>query len=220
MKTSASSAQTSTRDVFCDALACGDDADIFILLFHHTQCLCGFVTELDIGGRNDWKSINIRELTWKTCPRVSETSIFAVLWFKIDQRLLIITVVPLSIPGMSSKIWLPSTRTPAVIIQYHSFRKEVSSADDEWSGSSTCRCFYASKWDGIATRLYQLQVENFTCMLYSRKDTTVNDAHLQTLLPKTLIQLPLPPCQAGMNQKLKRVNLMALKWKYAHLDIT
>ena len=56
-KTSASSTWTRTWDVFCDALAarftntsqvldCGDDADVFILLFHHAHRLCDVIIEL------------------------------------------------------------------------------------------------------------------------------------------------------------------------------
>ena len=61
-------------------------------------------------------------------------------------------------------------------------REQAFLADDEWSGSS--RCFYTSKWDGIATRYYPLQVENCICTLCSRNDPRVNDAHLQTILSK------------------------------------
>ena len=196
-KTSASSTWTRTWDMFCDALAarftntsqvlvCGDDADVFILLFHHAHRLCDVIMELDVSSRNSWRCINISELAIKIGPQVSEISLFAVLWFRIDQRLLISTVVPISIPGMSSSGYLPMASCVHWLWLYNTIqweRKEHAFlADDEWSGSS--RCFNTSKWDGIATRFCPLQVENCTCTLYSRDDTRVNDAHLQTLLSK------------------------------------
>ena len=136
---------------------------------------------------------------------------FAVLLFKIDQRLLISTVVPISIPSMSSSGYLPCVHWLRLYYTIQSqWGEQAFRADDGWSGSS--RCFYASEWDGIATRLCTLQVENYTCMLYSRKDTGVNDAHLQTLLSKIqngpkisqhlkkFVLASLPPCQAVMNK--------------------
>ena len=78
-KTSASSTWTRTWDVFCDALAarftnksqvlvCGDDVDVFILLFHHVHRLCNFIMELDVSDRNSWRCINISELARKIGP--------------------------------------------------------------------------------------------------------------------------------------------------------
>ena len=132
---------------------------------------------------NSWRCINISELARKIGPQVSEISLFAVLWFRIDQRLLISAVVPISIPGMSSSGYLPCIHWLWLYntIQWEQ-REQAFLADDEWSGSS--RCFYTSKWDGIAIRFCPLQVENFTCTLYSRNDTRVNDANLQTLSSK------------------------------------
>ena len=117
-KTSPSSTWTRIWDVFCDALVarftntpqvliCGDDADVFILLFHHAHCLCDVIMELDVSGRNSWRCINAHELARKIGPQVSEMSLFVLTWFRIDQRLLISTVVPISIPGMSSSGYLP-----------------------------------------------------------------------------------------------------------------
>ena len=117
-KTSASSTWTRTWDVFCFALVarltntsrvlvCGDDADVFILLFHHAHRLCDVIMELDVSGRNNWRCINVHELARNIGPQVSEMSLFAVLWFRTDQRLLTSTVVPFSIPGMSSIGYLP-----------------------------------------------------------------------------------------------------------------
>ena len=88
-------------------------------------------------------------------------------------------------------------------------REQAFLADDEWSGSS--RCVYT--WDGIATRFCPLQFENCTCTLYSRNDTRVNDAHLQTLLSDMqkrtkmsqrvkkfkFVLASLPPCTSVMN---------------------
>ena len=222
-KTSTSSTWTRTWDVFCDALVarftntsqvlvCGDGADVFILLFHHAHRLCDVIMELDVSGRNNWRCINVHELERKIGPQVSEMSLFAVLWFRIDQTLLISTVVIISIPGMSSSIYLPCVHWLRLYNTIQSqWRDKAVRADDEWSVSS--RCFYASEWDGIATRLCPLQVENYTCMFYSRKDTRVNDAYLQTLLSKIqkrtekmsqhvkkFVLASLPPCQAVMNK--------------------
>ena len=192
---SVSSAWTRAWDVFRDALAarfantsqalvCGNDADDFILLFHHTHRLCDVIMELDVSGRNSWICINISDLARKIGPQMSEISLFAVLWFRIDQRLLISTVVSISIPRMSGMsgyfpcihwLWLYNT------IQWER-REHAFLADYEWSGSS--RCVYTSKWDGIATRFCPLQVENCTCTLYNRNNTRVSDAHFQTLLSK------------------------------------
>ena len=173
-KTSASSTWTRIWDVFCDALAarftnasqvlvCGDDADVFILLFHHAYRLFAVLIELDVSGRNSWRCINISELPRKIGPQVSEISLFAVLWFRMEQRLFISTVVPISIPGMSSSGYLPCVHWLWLYNTIQSeWREQAFVADDEWSGSS--RCFYTSKWDGIATRFCPLQVENCTCM--------------------------------------------------------
>ena len=143
-KTSASSTWTRTWDVFCDGLAarftntsqvlvCEDDADVFILLFHCAHRLCDVIMELDVSSRNSWWCMNISELARKIGPQLSEISLFAELWFRIDQRLLISTVVPISIPGMSSSGWLPSMHTLAVTVQYYSVRTEEQAflADDE-----------------------------------------------------------------------------------------
>ena len=179
----------------CDALAtrltntsqvlvCGDDADVFILPFvHHIHRLCDVIMEIDASGRNNWRCTNISELARKMGPHASETSLFAVLWFRIDQRLLISTAVPISIPGLSSSGYVPCVHWLWLYNTIQSERRaRAFLADDEWSGSS--RCFHASKWDGIATRFCPSQVENCTCMLYSRKSTRVNDALLKTLLSK------------------------------------
>ena len=124
------------------------------------------------------------------------------------------------------KYWLHSMRTLAATIQSR-WREQASRADDDWSGSS--RCFYASEWDGIATRLCPLQVENYTCMFYSRKDTIVNDAHLQTLLSKIQkrtqnvatceeICSSLPTTMSGCDEQNSSESIMAHICKYAHLD--
>ena len=113
--------------------------------------------------RNSWGCVNISDLARKIDPQVSEISLFAVLWFRIDQRLFISTVVPISIPGMSSSGYLPCVHWLWLNNTMQSeWREQAFLADDEWSGSS--RCFYTSKWDGIATRFCPLQVENCTCM--------------------------------------------------------
>ena len=184
-KTSASSTWTRTWDVFCarfpntsQVLICGDVADVIILLFHNAHRPCDVIMELDVSARSSWRCLNISELARQIDPQVSEISLFAVLWFRIDQSL-ISTVVPISIPGMSGSGYLPCEQWLWLYntIQWER-REQAFLADDEWSGSS--RCVYT--WDGIATRFCPLQFENCTCTLHSRNDTRVNDAHLQTRL--------------------------------------
>ena len=85
-------------------LVCGDVADVFILLFHNAHRLCDVIMKL--GVRSSWRGLNISELARQIDPQVSEISLFAVLWFRIDQSL-ISTVVPISIPGMSGSVYLP-----------------------------------------------------------------------------------------------------------------
>ena len=87
-------------------LVCGDVADIFTLLFHNAHRLCDSIMELDVSGRSSWRCMNISELARQIDPQVSKISLFAGLWFRIDQSL-ISTVVPISIPGMSGSGYLP-----------------------------------------------------------------------------------------------------------------
>ena len=241
-KASASSTWTRTWNVPCNALAatlmntsqalvCGDDAAVFILLFHHAHRLCDVIMEPGVSGRNRWRCINISELARKIGPQVSDISLFGVLWFRIDQRLLISTVLPISFPVMSSSgyllcvhwLWLYNT------IQWEG-REHAFLADDGWSGSS--RCFYTSKWDEITTRFCPLQDENCTCTLYSSNDTRVNDSHLQKLLSKQIkkrtqnvatceeICSSLPITMSGCDKQNSSESIMAHIWKYAHLDNT
>ena len=145
--------------------------------YFFTTPICDIIMELDVSGGNSWKSINIIELARQIGPHVREGSLFVVLWFRIDQRLLISTVVPISIPGSSSSCYLPCIHWLWLYNTIQCERREHAFlADDEWSGSS--RCFYMSQSNGIATRFCPLQVENCTCTLYSRNDIRVNDAHL------------------------------------------
>ena len=215
-KTSASSTWTRTWDVFCDALAarftntsqvlvCGGDTDVFILLFHYVHRLCGVIMEFNVSGRNTWKCINISELARKIGPRVSEISLFAVLWFRIDQRLLISTVVPRHV-----KFWFQACQ---VLVTFHAYtgcdytiafsQNGENRLSSWWWVKRISRCFYTSTWDGIATRFCPLQIENCTCMLYSREGRRVNDAHLQTLLSK--IQK-----RPKMSQQVKKFVLASL----------
>ena len=238
-KTLASSTWTRTWDAFCDALAarftntsqvlvCRDDADVFILIFHHAHRLCDVIMELDVSGRNSWRCINISELARKIGPRVSDISLFAVLWFRIDQRLLKSTVVPISIPSMSSSVYLPCVHQQWLYNTIHwEWKEHAFLADDARSGSS--RCFYMSKWDGIAASFCPLQVENCTCTLYRRNDTSVNNVHLQTLLSKMQkrtqnvatceeICSSFPNTMSGCDEQNSGESIMAHIWKYAHLD--
>ena len=159
-------------------LVCEDVADVFIQLLHNAHRVCDVIMELDVSGRSSWRCLNIGELARQIDPQVSGISLFAVLWFRIDQSL-ISTVFLISIPGLPGSDYLPCEQWlwPYNTIQWER-REQAFLADDEWSGSS--RCVYT--WDGIATRFCPLQFENCTCTLCSRNDTRVNDAHLQTLL--------------------------------------
>ena len=170
---------------------------------------------------------NISELARKIGPRVSDISLFAVLWFRIDQRLLKSTVVPISIPGISSSVYLPCAHRLWLYNTIHwEGREHAFLADDAWSGSS--RCFNTSKGDGIAASFCPSQVENCTCTLYSRNDTSVNNAYLQTLLSKMQkrtqnvaacdeICSSLPTTMSGCDEQNSGESIMAHIWKYAHL---
>ena len=116
------------------------------------------------------------------------------------------------------KFWLPSMRTLAVTIQYYSVRMERTGLSSWW----WVKCFYT--WDGIATRFCPLQVENCTCTLYSRNDTRVNDAHLQTLLSNMQkksqnyttceeICSRLPSTMSGCDEQ--KISIMAHIWNTA-----
>ena len=166
MKTSASSPQTRTWDVFVNlaarasqntsqALVHVDDVNVFLVFLHHAHYLCEVVMKLSARGRNNSRCINICQPARKIGQRVSAISIFAVVLFRIDQRLLIPAVVPISILGMSSSSSLPCVRWLWLYDNPQPEKRgEAFSAD--WSRSS--RCFCASKRDGIAPRFYLLQV--------------------------------------------------------------
>ena len=199
-------------------LVCGDVADVFILLFHNAHRPCDVIMELDVSGWSSWRCLNISDLARQIDPQVSEISLFAVLWFRIDQSL-ISTVVPISIPGMSGSGYLPCEQWLWLYntIQWER-REQAFLADDEWSGSS--RCIYT--WDGIATRFCPLQFENCTCTLYCRNDTRVNVVHHQTLLSNMqkwtkmsqcvkkikFVLASLPPCQFVVNKTQANQSLL------------
>ena len=118
METSASSAQTRTWDVLVilagrasqnsfQVLVHVDDANVFLAFLHHAHHRCEVVIKLSARGRNSSRCINTRQPARKIGPRVSEISIFAVVLFRIDQRSLITTTVPISILGVSSSCSLP-----------------------------------------------------------------------------------------------------------------
>ena len=166
MKTSASSPQTRTWDVFVNLAARAsqntfqvlvhvDDADVFLVFLHHAHHPCEVVMKLTARGRNISRCINISQPARKIGQQVS--AIFAVVLFRIDQRLLITISVPISIlgAGMSSSSGLPFVRWLSL---YDNRRPERrgEAFPAEWSRSS--RCFCASKRDGIAPRFCLLQV--------------------------------------------------------------
>ena len=117
--------------MFCDALAarftntsqvlvCGDDADIFILLFHHAHRLCDVIMELDVSGRNSWRCIIISELARKIGPQMSDICICCIV---VQNRPKVVDIY--SSPHFYSryvKYWLPSMCTLAVTTQYYSVR--------------------------------------------------------------------------------------------------
>ena len=108
MKTSASSPQTRAWDVFVNlavrasqntsqVLVHVDDADVFLLFLHHAHHLCEGVMKLSARSRNNSRCINISQPARTNGQRVSAISIFAAVLFRIDQRLLITTAVPIFI---------------------------------------------------------------------------------------------------------------------------
>ena len=120
---------------------CGDVADVFILLFHNAYRLCDVIMELDVSGRSSWRCLIISELARQINPQVSEISLFAVLWFRMDQRL-IATVVPISIPAMSGSGYLPCEQW---LWLYNTLqwkrREQAFLADDEWSLHMWWNCY-------------------------------------------------------------------------------
>ena len=143
-KTLASSTWTRTWDVFCDALAarltdtslvlvcgCIDDADVFILLFHHANRLCDVIIKLDVSGRNSWRCININELARKNRP-ASEWDI-SFCCTVVQNRPKVVNID--SSPHFYSryvKFWLLSIRTLAMTIQYYSVRMEKTCLSSWW----------------------------------------------------------------------------------------
>ena len=173
--------------------------------------MCDVIMELGASGRNSWRCIIVSELARKTGPQVSEISLFAVLWFRIDQRLLISTVVHISIPGMSSSgyfscvhwLWLYKT------IQWER-REHASFADDEWSGHLDA-----------FTRLSEMELlqDYIYCMLKSAHARCITGTTQEWMMPisrhfypkckkgpkmsqhvKKFVLASLPPCQAVMNK--------------------
>ena len=189
-KISASSTWIRTWDVFCDALAvrftntfqvlvCGDDANVFILLFHHAHRLCDVIMELDVSGRNNCRCINISEVARKICPQVSEISLLGCTM--VQNRPKVVDIY--SSPHFYSryvKCWLLSTRT------LHGYNYTIAFSQNRENGP------------------FQLMMSEA--------------GHLNTFT--RLRNLLEPPYHHGRLwwTKLKRVNLMAHVWKYAHLD--
>ena len=118
MKTSAPSPQTRTWDVFINlamrasqntsqVVVHVDDADVFLVFIHHAHHLCEVFMKLTARGRNNSRCTNISQPARKIGPHVSGISIFAVVLFRIDQRLLITTAGTIAILGMLSSCSLP-----------------------------------------------------------------------------------------------------------------
>ena len=105
---------------------------------------------------------------------MSAISIFAVVLFRIDQRLLITTTVPISISGMSSSsslpciccLWLYDNPQP---------ERRGEAFPAEWSRSF--RCFCVSKRDEIAPRFCLLSVASWNgshaCCIAARRQESM-----------------------------------------------
>ena len=155
-----------------------DDADVFLVFLHHAHHVCEVVMKLIARGRNNSRCINISQPARQIGQRVSAISIFAAVLFRIDQRLLITTAVPISILGMSSSSRLPCVRWLITLGQKGDGRAfQLSGADhlDAFAHLSETELLQGS----VCFKLEQL-----TCLLYSSKETRVNDARFQTLLSK------------------------------------
>ena len=122
---------------------------------HHAHHLCEVVMKLSARGRNNSRCINISQSARKIVQRVSAISIFVVVLFRIDPRLLITTAVPISILGMSSSSSPPCVRWLWLYDNPQPERREEA-FPAECSRSS--RCFCPSKQNGIAPRFCLLQV--------------------------------------------------------------
>ena len=125
---------------------------------------------------------------------MSVISIFAVVVFRIDLRLLITTAVPISILGMSSSSSLPCIRCCDYMItlsqkgEGRPFQLIESDHLDAFAYLSETKLLQGS----VCCKLEQL-----TCLLYCSKETRDNDAHLQTLLSK------MPKKRPKMSQHVK-----------------
>ena len=171
--------------------------------------------------------MNISELARQIDPQVSEISLFAVLWFRIDQSL-ISTVVPIYIPGMSGSGYLPCEHWLWLYntIKWE-WREQAFLADDEWSGSSTC----VYTWDGIATRFQDVHCNLKTAHAHCITGTTQESMmpisrHFYLICKKRTqnvtkyeeICSSLPTTMSVCNEQNSSESIMAHIWKYAHLD--
>ena len=102
-------------------LVCGDDADDFILHFHHAHRLRDVIVELDVSGRNSWRCIHI---TGKKNRSRSEWGMSVCC--SMDQNWPKVVDIYSNPHSYSRyvKLWLPSMRTLAVTMQYYSVRTE------------------------------------------------------------------------------------------------
>ena len=139
-KTSASSTWTRTWDVFCDALVarftntsevlvCGDDADVFILLFHHAHRLCDVIMELLVA----------EQLEMHKCPWAGKKNRPTNEW-DVSICCTVVQNRPKAV-GINSnphfysryvEFWLPSMRTLAATIQYYSVTMERTGLSIWW----------------------------------------------------------------------------------------
>ena len=163
--------------------------------------------KLSAKGRNNSRCINISQPANKIGPQERGISIFAGVLFRVAQRLLMTRAVPIAILGMSSSCSRPCVHWLWLYYNPQPERRgEAFPADhlDAFAHLSETELFQGS----VCCKLEQL-----TCMLYSSKDTRVNDARLQTPLSKmpqkgpkmsqhvmTFDPASIPPWQAVMNQ--------------------
>ena len=158
--------------------------------------------KLSARGRNKSRIINISQPARKIGPHVTGIFIFAVVLFRIDQRLLITKAVPISILGLWSSCNLPCVHWLWLYDNPQPERRgEAFPA--EWS-----RCFFASKRDEIAPWFCQGDKSQWcpSKHFYPKcpKKGPKLSQHVKTFDPASITTMA--DCDQS---KLKRVNLMA-----------
>ena len=130
----------------------------------------------------------------KIGQRVSAISIFPVVLFRTDQRLLITTAVPISILGMSSSSSLPCI---CCLWLYDNPQPERRGRPFQLSEADHLDAFAYLSEIKLLQGSVCCKLEQLTCLLYSSKEARVNDARLQTLSSK------MPKKGPKMSQRVK-----------------